>query len=50
MNLKKGYSATKGITGAFLTGGIGLLAGFIGSKDLLVYCLKCGHKWAPGNS
>lgn len=46
---QKGYSATKGLAGAFLTGGVGLLAGFHGSKDLLVYCMKCGHKWKAGN-
>jgi len=44
---QNGYSAGKGLAGAFLTGGIGLLAGFIGSKDLVVYCMKCGHNWKP---
>lgn len=45
---KKGFGAGKTVTGALLTGGIGLLAGFIGSGDVKVACLKCGHQWSPG--
>ncbi|MEX6691216.1 hypothetical protein QTN47_27145 [Danxiaibacter flavus] len=44
---KKGYSATKGVAGAFLTGGVGLLAGFHGSSDIDITCLSCGNKWNP---
>lgn len=45
---KKGFGAGKAVTGAVLTGGIGLLAGFIGSGDVKVTCLKCGKQWKPG--
>ena len=45
---KKGFGAGKAITGAILTGGVGLLAGFIGSGKVKVTCLKCGNKWSPG--
>lgn len=45
---KKGFGAGKAVAGALLTGGIGLLAGFIGSGKVKVTCLKCGSKWEPG--
>ena len=45
---KKGFGAGKAVTGAILTGGIGLLAGFIGSGNVKVTCLKCGCTWSPG--
>lgn len=44
---KKGYSAAKGVAGAVLTGGIGLLAGLHGSSDIEVSCINCGHTWNP---
>jgi hypothetical protein len=28
---------------------VGLLAGFIGSRKVLVTCLKCGIQWQPGS-
>ena len=45
---KEGYSGGKALGGALLTGGIGLLAGTIGSKKINITCLKCGHKFKPG--
>lgn len=45
---KKGFGAGKALTGAVLTGGIGLLAGFIGSGKVKVTCLKCGRKFNAG--
>lgn len=45
---KKGYHAGKAIAGVILTGGVGLLAGFHGSKKLVLYCMACGHKFKPG--
>lgn len=45
---KKGFGAGKAVAGALLTGGIGLLAGFIGSGKVKVTCLKCGCKWNAG--
>ncbi|MBN8833746.1 MAG: hypothetical protein BGO53_08975 [Sphingobacteriales bacterium 39-19] len=45
---KKGFSAGKAIGGALLTGGIGLLAGAIGSGKIRITCLSCGHRFKPG--
>jgi len=45
---KKGFSGGKALTGAVLTGGIGLLAGTIGSGKVLITCLKCGFKFKAG--
>lgn len=45
---KKGFQAGKAIVGGILTGGIGLLAGFHGSKKLVLYCMACGNKFKPG--
>jgi len=44
---QKGFSGGKAVAGAVLTGGVGLLAGFHGSKDIIVSCLKCGNSWNP---
>ena len=45
---KKGFSGRKAVVGALLTGGIGAIAGTIGSNDIKLYCLSCGHKFNPG--
>ena len=45
---KKGFSGGKALTGAVLTGGIGLLAGTIGSGNVTITCLKCGYKYKAG--
>lgn len=45
---QKGFSSGKAIGGAILTGGVGLLAGFIGSKKVIITCLACGNKFKPG--
>lgn len=45
---KKGFSAGKAAAGAVLTGGIGILAGGIGSGKIKITCLKCGHSFKPG--
>ena len=47
---KKGFSGGKALAGAVLTGGIGLLAGTIGSKDIQITCLKCGKKFKAGEA
>lgn len=44
---QKGFGVGKAIVGGVLTGGIGLLGGFIGSKKIYITCLKCGNKWSP---
>jgi hypothetical protein len=46
-NNKKGFGLGKALVGGILTGGIGLLGGFIGSQKLELGCLKCGHRWTP---
>lgn len=45
---KKGFGLGKALFGGVLTGGIGLLAGFHGSRGVLLTCLKCGHSFKPG--
>jgi predicted RNA-binding Zn-ribbon protein involved in translation (DUF1610 family) len=45
---KKGFSGTKAVAGAVLTGGIGLLAGTIGSNKIRITCLSCGNQFKPG--
>ena len=45
---KKGFSGGKAVAGAVLTGGIGVLAGTIGSNKTVLTCLSCGKKFKPG--
>ena len=45
---KKGFSGKKAVAGAVLTGGIGLLAGTIGSNKIIITCLSCGKQFKPG--
>lgn len=45
---KKGYSLKKGAIGWFVTGGVGLLGGLIGSNKIVITCLSCGHSFKPG--
>lgn len=47
---QKGFSGGKALAGALLTGGIGLLAGTIGSKNIDITCLKCGNKFKAGEA
>ena len=47
---QKGFSGGKALAGAILTGGIGILAGTIGSKDVQMTCLKCGNKFKAGQA
>ena len=44
---KKGFGLGKALVGGAITGGVGLLAGFIGSGKVKCTCLKCGHEWKP---
>lgn len=46
---KKGYGIGKGLVGAALVGPLGLIAGNIGSGDVKITCLNCGHKFKPKN-
>jgi RNA polymerase subunit RPABC4/transcription elongation factor Spt4 len=45
---KKGFGVGKALVGGFLTGGVGLLAGFLGSGEVMVTCVKCGKQWKAG--
>lgn len=47
---QKGFSGGKALAGALLTGGIGILAGTIGSKNIDVTCLKCANKFKAGEA
>ncbi len=44
---KKGFSGGKALAGAIAVGGIGILAGTIGSQDIDVICLECGYRFNP---
>ena len=45
---EKGFSALKAVGAAAFTGGVGLLAGFHGSKKVIITCLACGNKFKAG--
>ena len=45
---KKGFSGGKAVVGGILTGGVGLLAGTIGSNNVIITCLACGKAFKPG--
>jgi predicted nucleic-acid-binding Zn-ribbon protein len=45
---QKGFSGGKALAGAVLTGGLGLLAGTIGSKKVIITCLGCGFRFKAG--
>ena len=47
---QKGFSGGKALAGALTVGGIGLLAGTIGSKDVNITCLKCGNRFKAGEA
>ena len=44
----KGYGLGKAALGGFLLGPLGLMGGLLGSKKIMITCLKCGHKWEAG--
>lgn len=45
---KKGFSGKNAVIGGLLTGGIGVLAGTIGSNTVKITCLACGKEFKPG--
>lgn len=45
---KKGFSGKNAVAGALITGGIGILAGTIGSNKIKITCLSCGKQFTPG--
>lgn len=48
---KKGFNTKRAIAGAILTGDalISALAGGIGKDKIEITCLRCGHKFSPGD-
>lgn len=45
---KKGFGIGKAIAGmALTTNALGIVAGGIGSKKVIITCLNCGHQWKP---
>lgn len=44
----KGFGLGKAAAGGVLLGPVGLLGGLIGSKKVMITCLKCGYKWQAG--
>lgn len=44
----KGFGLGKAAIGGILLGPVGLLGGVLGSKKVLVTCLKCGKQWKAG--
>lgn len=44
----KGFGLGKAAVGGLLAGPAGLLGGFIGSKKIMITCLRCGYKWQAG--
>jgi tellurium resistance protein TerD len=46
----KGFGLGKAVVGGLVLGPLGLLGGFMGSKKVMVTCLKCGNKWEAGKA
>ena len=44
---RKGFGIGKAVIGASLVGGVGLAAGNIHAKKVILTCLNCGHQWKP---
>ncbi|SDH69014.1 TerD family protein [Desulfosporosinus hippei] len=47
---KKGFGLGKAAIGGVLLGPVGLLAGFIGSKNMEFACLSCKERWNSGSN
>lgn len=45
---KKGFGLGKAAVGGVLLGPVGLLGGLVGSRKLMVQCIRCSHKWEAG--
>lgn len=42
---KKGWDTGATAVGALIAGPIGLLAGGLNKNEIILACLKCGHRW-----
>ncbi|MDR3602325.1 MAG: TerD family protein [Desulfosporosinus sp.] len=47
---KKGFGIGKALVGGVLLGPVGILAGFIGSKNMEFVCLSCKERWSPASN
>ncbi len=44
--IKKGFDLGGAVLGGIFAGGAGLVAGGLGSNDVMCVCSNCGHQWA----
>lgn len=44
---KKGFNIGQALVGGVVTLGVGAVAGFWGSNEIRLNCLKCGYRWKP---
>jgi DNA-directed RNA polymerase subunit M/transcription elongation factor TFIIS len=44
---KKGFNIGQALVGGVVTLGVGVAAGFWGSNEVRLNCLRCGHRWKP---
>ena len=44
--VKKGFDLGGAVLGGILAGGAGLIAGGLGSNDVMCVCSNCGHQWS----
>ena len=47
---KKGFGLGKALVGGVLLGPVGILAGFIGSKNMEFACLSCKERWSAASN
>lgn len=47
---KKGFGFGKALVGGVLLGPVGILAGFIGSKNMEFACLSCKERWSAASN
>ncbi len=45
---QQGFGLGNAVVGGVLLGGVGLVAGFLGSRKVRITCISCGHQWMAG--